>query len=44
MYHSDMSIILHKVHRFFEIHIAWFFINGFKEDRWSRYLNEKYKK
>jgi len=29
--------------KFFEINFGWFFVNGQKQERWKRYLKQKYK-
>ena len=32
-----------KFMKWFELNVGWFFVNGFKEDDWHDYLNQKYK-
>lgn len=29
--------------KLFEIKFGWFFVNGRKQERWERYLKQKYK-
>ena len=31
-----------RIKKWFEINIAWFFINGKKRKNWEKYLKEKY--
>lgn len=39
-----MNNLLHKLIKFFETKIGWFFINGRKQNKFSKYLKNKYKK
>lgn len=33
---------LKKIEKWIELNIGWFFINGYKQESWSKYLKEKY--
>jgi hypothetical protein len=35
---------LYKINKFFEIHIGWMFINGYKQKKYYKYLKNKYGK
>jgi hypothetical protein len=34
----------YKLNRWFELNLGWFFINGRKQDAWTKYLKKKYEK
>jgi len=34
----------YKINRWFELNLGWFFINGRKQDPWTKYLKKKYGK
>jgi hypothetical protein len=36
--------LLYRFNKWFEIHLGWFFVNPHKQDRWYKYLNNKYNK
>lgn len=35
--------IYRRIEKWFDLNIGWFFVNPNKQDRWIKYLNEKYK-
>lgn len=37
-----MKIILHKLEKFFDLRVSWFFVNGNKTAEWTQYLAKKY--
>lgn len=32
-----------KLNKWFELNVGWFFVNGYKQERWNDYLQKKYK-
>ena len=33
-----------KFNKWFDLNLGWFFVNGFKQEEWVEYLEEKYKR
>ena len=38
-----MKNLYYKISRWFELNIGCFFVNGYKQEDWHDYLNQKYK-
>jgi hypothetical protein len=34
----------YKLNKWFEVNLAWFFVNGYKQEAWNIYLRKKYGK
>lgn len=39
-----MKKLFTKLEKWFEIKIGWFFVNGNNQERYAKYLNQKYNK
>lgn len=37
-----MKLLIKRFEKWFDLNLAWFFINGYKQEDWQEQLKEKY--